>query len=321
MTPKSQASCSSWPPPTHAPLIRAIVGLPMFRSRSCISMNAPIQRQYWPELAPIRACSSRSAPVEKARSPAPVTTTTETSSSHDASSKARPSSRRVRKSKQLRTAGRLIVTVATPVEPSLAYRIRSNPSASGADGRGASVSWLTWLSRVSASVMAMAAIGPLLRGEIVGVDLGVVLPLVRDRILGKDRGHRAFRLAGSAVDALVGVDEVHRVLVLGVDAVDRADVDAACVLDADARLGDDVGHGKCVLVACPRCGGRVYTGGPFDGRSAVAKRLLVGQLGDPRLPPFRRLEGLPETARRGARDQGTRASGSLPTMSSRPFGA
>ena len=78
MTARSQAICSSLPPPTHAPLIRAMVGLPMFRSRSCISMNAPIQRQYWPLVAPMAACSFRSAPVQKARSPAPVTTTTPT---------------------------------------------------------------------------------------------------------------------------------------------------------------------------------------------------------------------------------------------------
>ena len=94
-------------------------------------MKAPIQRQYWPLVAPIRFCSSRSAPVQKARSPAPVTTTTATASSHDASSKARAISRSVGKSKQLSTAGRLMVTVATPLAPSLAYRIRSKPSAAG----------------------------------------------------------------------------------------------------------------------------------------------------------------------------------------------
>src|SRR4029079_7855051 len=119
------------------PLMRAMVGLPMFRSRSCISMNAPIQRQYWPLVAPIVACSSRSAPVQKARSPAPVTATTAMASSHEASSKARPSSRSVWKSKALRTGCRSMVTVATPLAASLAYRPFSKPRAAGSTASGA----------------------------------------------------------------------------------------------------------------------------------------------------------------------------------------
>jgi hypothetical protein len=53
----------------------------------------------------------RSAPTQKAR-PTPVTTTTRMSSSHDASSHARVSSRNMRKSNAFSTSGRLSVIVA-----------------------------------------------------------------------------------------------------------------------------------------------------------------------------------------------------------------
>src|SRR4029079_598423 len=55
-----------------------------------------------------------------------------------------------------------------------------------------------------------------------------------------DRLDRADRLAGAAVDALLGVD-----VALAdpfVDAVDRALVDARLVVDVDAGAGDDVRH-------------------------------------------------------------------------------
>ena len=44
--------------------------------------------------------------------------------------------------------------------------------------------------------------------EVDGVGLGEVLPLVRDGVLGEDGAHRADRLAGPAVDALVRIDVV-----------------------------------------------------------------------------------------------------------------
>src|SRR5690606_40439543 len=47
-------------------------------------------------------------------------------------------------------------------------------------------------------------------------------------------------LAGAAVDALVGIDEVHVVCL--VDAVHRADLHAAGVLGSDAWLRDHVRH-------------------------------------------------------------------------------
>jgi hypothetical protein len=112
MTARSQAICSSLPPPTAIPFTRATVGLPISRSRLCMSMNAPNHFQYSFEL-PSRSSpqARRSAPTQKAR-PVPVTTTTRISSSQEASSKARASSRSIRKSNAFRTSGRLRVTVA-----------------------------------------------------------------------------------------------------------------------------------------------------------------------------------------------------------------
>src|SRR4051794_20059780 len=81
------------------------------------------------------------------------------------------------------------------------------------------------------------------RAEVVeelDVRLVVVLPLLRGVVLVEDRLDRAHRLAGAAVDALVGVDVEHPLAL--VDAVDGALVDTGPVLHVDARLGDDVGH-------------------------------------------------------------------------------
>src|SRR5262249_47047224 len=72
------------------------------------------------------------------------------------------------------------------------------------------------------------------------VDLDVVLPLLRGLVLGEDRLDRAHRLAGAAVDALLGVDVEHRLPL--VDAVNRAHLHAGLVFHADARLGNDIGH-------------------------------------------------------------------------------
>ncbi len=112
MTARSHAICSSLPPPTQMPLMRASVGLPISRIRSCMSWKAPNHFQYSFELPTSSAPHERrSAPTQKAR-PSPVTTTTRMSSSHDASSNARASSRSIWKSKAFRTSGRVSVTVA-----------------------------------------------------------------------------------------------------------------------------------------------------------------------------------------------------------------
>src|SRR5512132_1293215 len=77
-------------------------------------------------------------------------------------------------------------------------------------------------------------------GEEGRVGGGEVLPLGGDVVVVEDGLHRADRLAGATVHALVGVDVEHAVAL--VDAVDRALLDAGLVLDVDAGLGDDVGH-------------------------------------------------------------------------------
>src|SRR6266511_696066 len=113
--------------------------------------------------------------------------------------------------------------------------------------------------------------------EIVGVDLDVVLPLVRHRVLGEDRRHRALRLARPAVDALLGIDEEHRIVIGGVDAIHRTDIDAARVLDADAGLGDDVGHAadscglKKGLIGCAL---RIHRCDRMIGRSVSAQAVV-----------------------------------------------
>ena len=90
---------------------------------------------------------------------------------------------------------------------------------------------------------------------VVRVDLGVLLPLVGQLVLGEAGVDRAGLDAGIAVDALVGVDEeLGHVVVIGLfwggmDAVDRADLDAGIVLRVDAGLCDDVCHFVGLLVA------------------------------------------------------------------------
>jgi hypothetical protein len=92
--------------------MRATVGLPISRKRSCMSLNAPNHFQYMRGLSTSSAPQLfKSAPTQKAR-PSPVTTTTRMSSSQLASSAARAISRSIRKSKAFSTSGRLSVIVA-----------------------------------------------------------------------------------------------------------------------------------------------------------------------------------------------------------------
>src|SRR6185437_1478956 len=85
-------------------------------------------------------------------------------------------------------------------------------------------------------------------GEVVRVDLHVLLPLVGELVLGEAGVHGARLDARVAVDALLGVDVEHLGRVVSglvwrrVDAVDGADLDTGVVLGADARLSDYVGH-------------------------------------------------------------------------------
>src|SRR5262249_24781506 len=76
---------------------------------------SPIHFQYLPgSLRNSSACSLTSAPVQKARSPAPVRIKTPISSSHDASWNASFNSTSVSPSTAFRTSGRLNVTSARP---------------------------------------------------------------------------------------------------------------------------------------------------------------------------------------------------------------
>ena len=58
----------------------------------------------------------------------------------------------------------------------------------------------------------------------------------------KDGRDGTYHFTGGTVDALVRVDVVLRSIVGTVDAIDRADIDAGRVFDADTRLRDDVWH-------------------------------------------------------------------------------
>src|SRR5262245_59594771 len=82
--------------------------------------------------------------------------------------------------------------------------------------------------------------------KMVGVDLDVLLPLLRDVFVAVDRLDRAGRLAGAAIDAFIRVDikmlgglEISLILPR-VDAIHRADVNTGRVLRADARFANYV---------------------------------------------------------------------------------
>lgn len=79
--------------------------------------------------------------------------------------------------------------------------------------------------------------------EELGVGTRVASPLLGDVLFVEDRFYGADGLAGSAVDAFVGVDVQHAGAF--VDAVDGAFFDACLVFDVDAGFGDHVGHRTC----------------------------------------------------------------------------
>src|SRR4051812_1327089 len=133
--------------------------------------------------------------------------------------------------------------------------------------------------------------------EVLGVDVAEALPLVGQLVLGEARVDRARLDARVAVDALLRVDVelldlvVVRLVGRGVDAVDRADLDARVVLRADARLGDDVGHGVGFLA------GRVVGpgGGTLPAGRCVYPSCAVSSRGACGRPTGR----LPRAGRRG----------------------
>src|ERR1700680_3560778 len=78
--------------------------------------------------------------------------------------------------------------------------------------------------------------------EIVCVDLDEVAPLFWYLVFRENRVNWARIDAGTTVYALVGIYHVKLRVVIGVDAVHGTDLDTGSILDADARLGDDIGH-------------------------------------------------------------------------------
>ena len=78
--------------------------------------------------------------------------------------------------------------------------------------------------------------------EVVGVDLDVFAPLLRDLVLGEDGVDRARINARAAVDALIRVDEIHGRCVVGVNTVHGADLYARGIFDPYTRLNNDISH-------------------------------------------------------------------------------
>src|SRR6201995_5784717 len=118
--------------------------------------------------------------------------------------------------------------------PPLGVPVWKNTTASAPSGPLRSISILRPpTSRVSRTK-------PLSVGEVVGVDLREVLPLVRQLIVREDRVDRTFLDAGVAVDALLGIDE--QLLHFGkaglvfsrVNTVDRADLHTTEILEGEA---------------------------------------------------------------------------------------
>src|SRR5689334_14297008 len=98
-------------------------------------------------------------------------------------------------------------------------------------------------SNTFASRSVLLPVGPsrrIGRFEDIPVDLDVLLHVPRHILFRENRGDRTLRLARTAIDALIRMDEeLVRSLV---DAVDWAHIDACAVLGVLARFGYDVGH-------------------------------------------------------------------------------
>src|SRR5206468_8298628 len=111
--------------------------------------------------------------------------------------------------------------------------------------------------------------------EAVSIELNIGAPLFRHVVYLVDSLHRALRLADAAADALVRMDEQHlreALLVSLVDAGNRANVDAGLVLDAHARLADDVDlwHGSSCSVYLDTAGFAVSYHRPAESGRAGA---------------------------------------------------
>jgi hypothetical protein len=72
------------------------------------------------------------------------------------------------------------------------------------------------------------------------IDLDIALPLCRDVVFRVNGFDRALGDAGFAVDAVIGVNVEHRIVLI--EALDRANNATISVLAIVASFGDDVGH-------------------------------------------------------------------------------
>ena len=105
------------------------------------------------------------------------------------------------------------------------------------------VLWRQRRDELDVEVLRTQAGGTAWRTEVVekgGVSVDVVHPLVWDIVFVEDGLNRANGLAGTAVDALVGVDVEHPFAL--VNAVHGTFFDAGSIQDINAGLGDCVGH-------------------------------------------------------------------------------
>lgn len=82
----------------------------------------------------------------------------------------------------------------------------------------------------------------------VRVDLNKVFPFLGDLRLGKYGVDRALNDTGVAINAFLGVNENHRVVITAMDTIHGTNVDAGLVFDANARFYDHVCH--CPGFAC-----------------------------------------------------------------------
>ncbi len=79
--------------------------------------------------------------------------------------------------------------------------------------------------------------------EIVRVNLNIALPFFGDLVLVENGIHRAYRDTGIAVDSLIWVYVKHLVILVAMDAVHRANIDARRVLYTNAGLNYHECHG------------------------------------------------------------------------------
>src|SRR5271165_1150833 len=88
----------------------------------------------------------------------------------------------------------------------------------------------------------------LLSAEVLGVTLGVFLPLFRQIVERENGRNRANRHARAAINALDGVDVQHLfrgelvAVLFGMDAVHRTGIDTGRVLSANTGFRDYIGH-------------------------------------------------------------------------------